>query len=106
MSSLIRRLEIRLMKRAGYTREKWIMVRTPRGDMRPQSVNRDGEITDPDDTPIGRDWPVRVPARARMATSPKRRTNAVEFVPFALRRSKRSQAWLEARAAKRETSNA
>jgi hypothetical protein len=84
MSSLIRRLAIRMMKRARYTREKWILVKNKRGDLVPQSVTRDGEITDPDDTPIGRDWPILIPARARSATKPQPK-NAT---PRALRKAK------------------
>jgi hypothetical protein len=64
VSSLIRRLQIRMMKkRAGYTREKWILVKNKRGDLVPQSVKRGGEITDHNDNPIGRHWPRFMPKR-------------------------------------------
>jgi hypothetical protein len=57
MSSLVRRLQIRMMKRAGYTRNKWKLVRKPNGDPETVQVKRGGEITDRDDNPIGRHWP-------------------------------------------------
>jgi hypothetical protein len=65
MSSLIRRLQIRMMKRAGYTREKWIIVADPvNGQPRIKNVRRGGEITDNDGTPIGRRWPQFMPPRS------------------------------------------
>lgn len=91
MSSLIRRLQIRFMQRAGYTREKWILVKNKRGDFVPLDVKRDGEITDPDDTPIGRDWPVIFPARARLATKPQPR-NRIQRALRKARPNKRRQA--------------
>ena len=51
MSSFVRRLEIRLMKRAGYTRNKWVVAKDERGNNYPKPVSRDGEITDRDDNP-------------------------------------------------------
>lgn len=61
MSSLVRRLQIRMMQRVGYTREKWIMVRKPDGKPEIVNVKRGGEITDRDDNPIGRHWPRFLP---------------------------------------------
>lgn len=64
MSSLVRRITIRKMKRVGYTREKWILGVAPfNGEPKLIEVRKGGEITDPDDNPIGRRWPVRMPAR-------------------------------------------
>lgn len=63
MSSLIRRLQIRMMKRSGYTRNKWIVVRHPNGEPGIVKVKRGGEITDRDDNPIGRHWPEFMPRR-------------------------------------------
>lgn len=101
MSSLIRRLEIRAMKRLNFTREKFILVPDRiNGGNRIQEVRRGGEITDPDDNPIGRHWPARIPRRA--AAKPSLRAAKAPFVPHALRRSKKSQAWLAARAAARK----
>lgn len=62
MSSLVRRLQIRMMKRAGYTREKWILKLDP-ATAKPRIVKvlRGGEITDRDDNPIGRRWPQFLP---------------------------------------------
>jgi hypothetical protein len=65
MSSLVRRLQIRKMKRLGYSREKWIVVPDPAtGEPKLREVRRGGEITDSDDNPIGRHWPLFVPRRA------------------------------------------
>lgn len=101
----MRRLEIRIMKRAGYTREKWILIKNKRGDLVPQNVKRDGEITDPDDNPIGRDWPLLIPARAKAKTvEQKRAYNGADRrgrIVHALRRSKRSEEWLKRRAEQR-----
>jgi hypothetical protein len=94
MSSLVRRLSIRAMKRAGYTREKWILVKNKRGDLVPQDVKRGGEITDADDNPIGRRWPVCIAARADTPSRPATRNPVVK----ALRRTKRTRAWLKKRA--------
>lgn len=91
MSSLARRLGIRAMKRAGYTREKWIIVKNARGEPEPRMVRRGGEITDRNDNPIGRRWPTPRASAPAQPTKPNP-------VAHALRRSKRSQKWLEARA--------
>lgn len=93
MSSLVRRIEKRIMKKAGYTRENWIIVRG-----KPERVSRDGEITDPDDNPIGRDWPARIPARAKL---PTRAIKARYRKPRGNRRGKHSKAWIEARQERR-----
>jgi hypothetical protein len=103
MSSLVRRLSIRMMQRAGYTREKFVGLTDPiTGERRIQEVRRGGEITDPDDNPIGRHWPRLIPARAN---SPRKaaRANRYHVTPRALRRSKKSQAWLEARTTARKS---
>lgn len=111
MSSFIRRIEIRMMKSAKYTREKFIGVVNPiTKERRIQEVPRGGEITDPDDNPIGRHWPKRIPARAKLPPNLKakdllarqsRHSVKIAFTPRASRRSKRSQKWLADRAAKR-----
>lgn len=96
MSSVIRRIEKRIMKKAGYTRENWIVVKG-----KPVDVRRDGEITDPDDNPIGRDWPRRVPARAKMPTKPAKRAFNGAYrdgrKERGQRRGKHSRAWIESR---------
>ncbi len=89
MASLVRRIEIRIMKRAGYSRENWILDR--KGN--PVTVKRDGEITDPDDTPIGRDWPVRLPARVKAATRPVKHNPVVRALRKAKPNSKRLAQW-------------
>lgn len=94
MSSFVRRIEIRVMKRAGYTREKWIIRRDPSGQPKVVNVRRGGEITDPDDAPIGRLWPNAVPKRAQ---PPKREIKTVAKPPRGRRRGKRSKRWVEAR---------
>lgn len=97
MSSLVRSIEKRLMKRAGFTREKWILGRNPlTGEQQPISVLRGGEITDPDDNPIGRRWPSRIPARVMSRTLPSPRKAA--RVLRALRRAKPNKRWLARRA--------
>jgi hypothetical protein len=97
VSSLVRRLEIRMLKAGGYTREKWILVKNRRGDLAPQTVKRGGEITDRDDNPIGRRWPRRTTAIDHSVRSLLKSGRPQR----ALRRSKRSQEWLEAKAAAR-----
>ena len=102
MSSLMRRIEKKIMQRAGYTRENWIVGKDRLGNPMLVPVKRDGEITDPDDNPIGRDWPARIPARAKPKTQPQKFAfNGADRLGrkvHALRRSKRSQKWLEERA--------
>lgn len=97
MSSFVRRLEKRLMKRAGYTREKWAIIADPvTGKPKPVECRRVGEITDPDDMPIGRHWPAAVPARA---IPPKRNTEGGPKPARGRRRGKRSKRWLASRKA-------
>lgn len=66
MSSLVRRIEKSMMKRVGYERNRWFLRKTTAEGV-PQviKVRRGGEVTDPDGNPIGRRWPLRLPARAR-----------------------------------------
>lgn len=64
MSSLVRRLQIRMMQRVGYTREKWIVVQKPGRAPETVNVKRGGEITDRDDNPVGRLWPRFLPKGA------------------------------------------
>lgn len=98
MSSYVRRLEIRLMKRAGFTREKWMVIRDPAtGSPKPVECKRGGEITDPDDVPIGRHWPTAVPARALPA---KRDIASPSNPARGRRRGKRSKRWLANRRAR------
>lgn len=52
MSSLVRRIKKRLLKKMGYTRNRWVMV-----NGQPVDCRKGGEITDPNDTPIGIHWP-------------------------------------------------
>lgn len=96
MSSFVRRLEIRLMKRAGYTRERWFIERGLDGKPKLVDCRRGGEITDPDDMPIGRHWPAAVPARAVPA---KRASKPIPKPARGRRRGKRSKKWLASRKA-------
>jgi hypothetical protein len=96
MSSLVRRMAIRLMKRAGYTRNKWIITKDAKGNKYPQPVARDGEITDRDDNPIGRDWPARIPADA--IPTPRER-KIVKRPARGSRRGKRNKTYIERRKA-------
>lgn len=111
MSSLVRRMQIRMMQRAGYTREKFVGIVDPiTGERKIQEVRRGGEITDPDDNPIGRSWPKQIPSRARAPSNAKakdlvarkNRHSIFAAPPRSLRRSKRSQARLVARAEARK----
>lgn len=97
MSSLVRRLEKSLMKRAGYTREKWYVGKDPAtGEPRIVQVKRGGEITDRDDSPIGRRWPARLPADAM---PPKKIRAKIKTPPRGSRRGKRNKAYIARRKA-------
>jgi hypothetical protein len=107
MSSLVRRMAIRLMKRSGYTRNKWIVTKDAKGNKYPQPVARDGEITDRDDNPIGRDWPARIPADAIPTKRPPEPRPSIPHLsrrapshpPLGSRRGKRSKGYIERRKA-------
>ena len=108
MSSLIRRMAIRMMKRSGYTRNKWIIAKHPAtGEQYPQPVGRDGEITDRDDNPIGRDWPLRMPADAvptkrqppARPSFPHLSRRVPNHAPIGTRRGKRNKAYVARRKA-------
>ena len=89
-------MAIRQMKRSGYTREKWIIVKNLRGEPEPRRVKRGGEITDPDDNPIGRHWPLRLSERIRMVGKPAKRRAGP---PAGRRRGKRGKNWMKHRRA-------
>ena len=74
MSSLVRRIEKSIMKRAGFEREKFRVGKNSDGSPRLINVRRGGVITDLNDDPIGYHWPSRVPASA---IPPKRKTKRV-----------------------------
>lgn len=101
MSGFVRRLEKRLMKRSGYTRERWIIVEGIRGEPEVRKVRRGGEITDSDDNPIGRHWPARLPARAKAPTRPQKRAypgaDKAGRIARGSRRGRPSKKWLLAR---------
>ena len=61
MSSLVRRLQIREMKRRGYERTLYKLVKNARGDWEQYPVRRGGIILDPDNKPIGYQWPRFIP---------------------------------------------
>ncbi|MFC3097365.1 hypothetical protein [Alteraurantiacibacter palmitatis] len=57
MSSLVRRLQIRMMKARGYRRTNYAIRKDIDGQLRPVQVPRGGLILDPNDKPIGYHWP-------------------------------------------------
>lgn len=62
MASLVRRLQIRHLKRQGFRRTKFILVREAYGVARPHRVTKGGLIVDPKGDFIGTRWPQRIPA--------------------------------------------
>jgi hypothetical protein len=56
MSSLLRRIEKRLLKAAGFKRNKWTL-KFIGGQPKIVPVKRGGEITDNNDNPVGTRWP-------------------------------------------------
>lgn len=58
MCSPIRRFEKRMLKRAGYSRKRYVLVRDPlSGVFSRQNVLRGGMIHDAEDNPVGYRWP-------------------------------------------------
>lgn len=57
MSSLVRRLTIRIMQKRGYVRTHYRLVKNKRGDLEQLHVRRGGVILDPENELIGYQWP-------------------------------------------------
>jgi hypothetical protein len=62
MASLVRRLQIRHLKRQGFRRTKFVFVRQPDGQLEPRRVTKGGLILNPKGEFIGTRWPQRIPA--------------------------------------------
>lgn len=96
MSSMVRRLEKSLMKKAGYVREKYIIVKGRNGEPVIRPVRRCGIVSNPDGDSIGRHWPDRIPARA---SPPTRKVEPRARAARGSRRGKPSKAWIAKRQA-------
>jgi hypothetical protein len=63
MSSLVRRLQIRMMKKRGYVRQTQKVVEGANGFPQIIRLKRgEGQIISPAGEPIGRHWPRMLPA--------------------------------------------
>ena len=60
MSSMIRRMEIRRMKKIGFVRSKFAFRRDKDGKLQRVFARRGGMILNPDGDAIGYNWPKRV----------------------------------------------
>ena len=73
MSSLVRRLQIRAMQKAGYVRTKFILVKGETGEVRKQPVTRGGIILNSEADPVGYSWPRFLPKSETPSEAAKRK---------------------------------